>query len=143
MFLTSGCWAIIPYIPLSRTGSRALLRPADLFLGLFIVLCAATLLIYFNTGAQNETVAVITVDSQEIARIPLEDEKSAEIPIQGEYPLVVVVTGRRVCVQQAECPDKLCENTGWISRTGSGIICLPARVSVRIEGAQMPDGITY
>ena len=33
-----------------------------------------------------------------------------------------------------DCPDKLCVKTGKISRSGQSIVCVPARISVRLTG---------
>lgn len=33
-----------------------------------------------------------------------------------------------------DCPDKLCENFGFLSREGELAVCLPNRVSIRISG---------
>ena len=33
-----------------------------------------------------------------------------------------------------DCRDKICVNTGKISRAGQSIVCLPARVSVAVVG---------
>ena len=35
---------------------------------------------------------------------------------------------------EADCPDKICVNTGKISKIGETIVCLPHRVVVEIQG---------
>lgn len=39
-----------------------------------------------------------------------------------------------VYVIDADCPDRMCVNTGRISRAGQSIICIPNRLSIRITG---------
>ena len=41
------------------------------------------------------------------------------------------------------CPDKICVNKGIIKRAGESAVCLPQRVSVRIEGGDSEiDSVT-
>ena len=46
----------------------------------------------------------------------------------------VVVEGGRVRVSQADCPDQVCVNQGWISDGTVPIVCLPNQLIVQIEG---------
>jgi hypothetical protein len=39
-------------------------------------------------------------------------------------------------MKDADCPDKLCEKTGKISKNGETIVCLPHRVVVEIQGGE-------
>lgn len=42
----------------------------------------------------------------------------------------------KVKVISSDCPDKVCVNTGTISKAGQTIVCLPNKLTVRI----IPDG---
>jgi hypothetical protein len=55
-----------------------------------------------------------------------------ELP-DGEHSTVEFKDGR-VRIQQADCPDKVCVRTGWISKPGEVIVCLPYRIVVKISG---------
>ena len=53
----------------------------------------------------------------------------------------VVVEGGRVRVSQADCPDQVCVNQGWISNGTVPIICLPHRLMIEIvDGGGGLDG---
>ena len=39
----------------------------------------------------------------------------------------------RISVVDADCPDHVCEKTGWVSESGIPIVCLPHRLVIRIE----------
>ena len=71
------------------------------------------------------------------------DSGSYEYPLSGDrvietvsngIRLRIVIEGGRVCVEEAECPDKICVRTGEISRVGQSIVCVPAEVVIRITG---------
>ncbi len=48
---------------------------------------------------------------------------------------VVRVENGRIAIIDADCPDKVCVNTGYISDGSRTIVCMPHRISVRIVGA--------
>ena len=50
------------------------------------------------------------------------------------YTLHVVLTAEGVWVERSDCPTQDCVHTGHISRSGQSIVCLPARVVIRLEG---------
>lgn len=52
---------------------------------------------------------------------------------QEGYNRVVIEDGK-VYMADANCPDKLCEHMGKISKTGENIVCMPHRVVVEIVG---------
>ncbi len=46
----------------------------------------------------------------------------------------IVIQDGFVYMADADCPDKLCEHMGKISKTGENIVCMPHRVVVEIVG---------
>ncbi len=37
------------------------------------------------------------------------------------------------------CPEKVCSETGWISKSYETIVCLPNRIAVNIENREAVD----
>ena len=66
----------------------------------------------------------------------LELNKNTSVIVHGYQggSNIIVVDNGQVYMTDADCPDKLCERTGRISRTGESIVCLPHRVVVEIQG---------
>lgn len=57
------------------------------------------------------------------------------IPVQSNgHSLTVVIENGAVSVTESDCPDGVCVNTGTISRTGQAIVCVPAGMTVQIDG---------
>lgn len=56
------------------------------------------------------------------------------IKLKGEhgYNNVLVEHGR-IRISEADCPDKVCVHQGWISKSGTPIVCLPNKLIVKIE----------
>ena len=94
-----------------------------------------------DTG-EGALAAVVSVDGNELERLPLggETERSCR---SGGYTLRVVLTAEGVRVEEADCPTQDCVHTGAITRAGQSIVCLPARIIIRLEGgivdADAPD----
>ena len=57
---------------------------------------------------------------------------------------VVKVSGGKVCVVEADCPNQDCANQGWISEVGQQIVCLPHKLIVEIaDGDGASAGKSY
>ncbi len=56
--------------------------------------------------------------------------------LDGEYHNHIVAEQGRIRFDDADCPDRTCVNTGWISRPGQISACVPNRVLVKIVSAQ-------
>ena len=52
----------------------------------------------------------------------------------------VAVEPGRICVSDADCPDRVCVRMGWRGDSAAPIVCLPHRLVIRIEKAA-PGGI--
>lgn len=70
-----------------------------------------------------------------------EGSTTVELATDGVYAVrgaegIVTVEVREgaVRVKDAECPDGTCVRTGWVSRPGAAITCLPNGVTVRVGG---------
>ena len=46
----------------------------------------------------------------------------------------ILVEPGRICVEAADCPDKVCVHQGWISDSVAPIVCLPNKLVIRVEG---------
>ena len=63
-----------------------------------------------------------------------EEGCAACVPGLPVVDTIKVVEGGRVRVSQADCPDQVCVNQGWISDGTVPIVCLPNQLIVQIEG---------
>lgn len=94
---------------------------------------------YFSQSEDQEAYIYIKDKTQEINRIPLSDTyKDKPIIIEVEGPLgisVIEAHKGKVRLEEApeEDPSKICEKTGWISKPGPSIICVPNKISIWIE----------
>lgn len=137
------------------------LRPAvwDALVVLAVAALAVGLAFFQWRGGQEEDLtAVVSVDGVEVDRFaPSDLLKSPRTYTNNDYTLTVVMsidyegppldsmpssgeTGIRVGL--SDCPTQDCVHTGLIHRSGQSIVCLPARIIIRLEGGTAdPDGV--
>ena len=106
-----------------------------LFLLVVIALSFAGVELYKNSMAGKSRVAVISQNGSALQTIRLDAvDRPYEMVIGGGYRNRILVERGRIRFSEANCPDLVCVRTGWISRPGETAVCLPNRVSIRIEG---------
>jgi hypothetical protein len=78
-------------------------------------------------------VAVIEVSGVPVRTVEL--QRPAVVPVDGAQGTVVLaVESGRIAVITSDCPNHVCVRTGWRSRAGDVIVCVPNRVIIRILG---------
>ena len=91
--------------------------------------------------------AEISVDGSVIKTVNLNEvDGFYEFKTDTSPAVTVTAENGRIRVSDAECPDKLCVNCGWLDSDGDMAVCLPAKVVVSVKGAEnknAPDVITY
>lgn len=131
-------------MPEEKTSSNpVVLRKRD-FLLAFVVLAAALLIFLALTPKSGDLTAVVEQGGQVLYRIPLREVQSSyTIQVEGEFPAVLLIDPDGVSFQSATCPDQVCVRTGKLIRAGQAAACLPARLTLRLEGAERQvDGYT-
>lgn len=91
---------------------------------------------------------VVQVGGQPYKSIPFEKgmkQQKLHIELDKDRFIDIVANGEGVYVEDVVCPDKLCQKTGTIDKTGQSIVCLPNKVVVFIEGKDNPqvDNVSY
>ena len=109
----------------------------DLLFILGLLLAAGVCALAFRPPAQGGAWAVVEEDGRETARYSLSEDRSVRLETETGYNLLTIAGGR-VSVAEADCGDHTCVNTGWISRQGESIICLPHRLVIHVEGGAAP-----
>ena len=113
-----------------------LFRVWDIFL-IILLLLLVGLSVYFATAPEKGAFAEIYVNGKLVQKVSLTKSERVEL----EH-LTVVVSGGSVHVEDADCPDKICEKRGDINKTGQSIVCAPARVVVKIGGKGEVEAIS-
>lgn len=115
--------------PSKRSDKKGRLKSGDLFIVCLVLLAA---IVFFLLGLRGESAAhvAVSVGSAQVEKLPL--SKDGAYPIGGH--LTVRVTGGRVHIEDADCPDRYCMRMGTIGSPGQMLVCLPNQIVVRIVG---------
>jgi hypothetical protein len=124
---------------------RRLISRRDSLLLAALLCVAAGMLLVFSLLPRAST-AVIEYDGNIVA----EQELSAlagpkEVTVEGDGGIEVTVrlSPQGAQVIRSGCRDQVCVRTGLITRAGESVLCLPAKVSVRLTGGSGGDAQTY
>jgi len=104
-------------------------------LGAVVALCCAALLLPKSGGS----VVRISQDGVVLREIDLDKVTQPEViqvPDPNAPTNLIRVEPGRVCVLEANCPDQICVDQGWISDSTVPIVCLPNKVIVEILGEE-------
>jgi hypothetical protein len=115
-------------------------RRRDILIVVALLLVAAILYFVFTFGRGQGGVACVTVLQADGEQVVTEVDLSKDqiIHIDGAaLPVTLEVLEGRIRFIHSQCPDHICENTGWLQYEGDEAICLPAGVWVRVERIQL------
>jgi len=105
---------------------------------LLVILIGGTLAsyVFIDLMALPGSTVLVEVDHHVVYKAALNEDASFSVHgAAGE--LVIEIQGGRVAVTRADCPNRICVRTGWRSKAGDVIVCVPNKAIVRISG---PEG---
>ncbi len=110
------------------------LKKGDFVIAGAVLLLAISIWAFGFSGSAKGVRAEIFEDGKLLYTVPLSQDR--EIEVSG---CIVAVSDGKVRMVSADCPDKVCEKTGAISRSGEIIVCAPNRISIKIPGKSPID----
>lgn len=124
------------------------LKKSDIILiAVLLITCFSLLLPKYFGETTGDIKAVIMRDGIVIEEIDLSTvTESYEYDLHCSPKAVITITPNCVYYSYAECHDKLCINTGKLTKVGDTAACLPSKTLVVLEGTadkEAPDAITY
>lgn len=118
-----------------------LFRKKDLIFICALFALAVLLGSFFFLKDQGEF-ATVRINGVAVETIPLSLNRDYTFENNG-HTLTLQVKDHAIGVIASTCHDKICINTDFIKHQGKSIVCLPANLSVTVEGSFSTDGITY
>lgn len=106
---------------------------------LILLLTAAALsagVIFMQKPQTLSPVARVTLDGELLREIPLDEVEegySFTVDSEGGSNTILVEPGR-IRVSEADCPDQVCVNQGFISDGTVPVVCLPHKLMIEIVG---------
>ena len=108
---------------------------AVLFLLLAAVAASAAWLLLRDGDTDAPTARILRdgVLLEEIDLDQVDEPRSLVLEDESGSNTVTVEKGR-ICILEADCPDQICVNQGWISDSTIPIVCLPHKLMIEIVG---------
>jgi len=119
---------------------KGLFKIGDILLSVLILAVALALFLAFTHRGEAAYVVIVSEAGEE--RYPLSEDRTLTVESNG-YTLTVEISDGRARVASADCPDKVCAASGYVSSGGETVVCVPARVQIKAEGGETDDVIDW
>lgn len=113
-----------------------LFKPADIALIIVMFTLAFTSNFFIPNFSFNKSVQLLIRKQGQTSVIPFTPNRTLRINGDPGYCLIEI-KDKKVKVVESSCRDKICAKTGWISKPGENIICLPSRIVIEIAGSTL------
>ena len=111
---------------------------ANLMAGLVIAAGAAAAAWYAfaRLAPPQGAMATVWVDGRAVMTLTLPEHEGEYLSLEEDYgkPVHFKVEEGKIRFIDVDCPDHICENTGFIYLEGQTAVCMPNRVSLTITG---------
>ncbi len=101
----------------------------DIIVILCLFLCALIFFYIFSPEGEGMFYE-ISADSEKTVRESIYTKKKTVL----DCGAVIVCDGKSVFFESSDCPDKVCVNTGALSKDGEWAACLPNKVFLKVTG---------
>jgi hypothetical protein len=123
--------------------SRGLARITVLDVVLIAAVLASAVVFYVKVSRDSggPMAAHVFHDGRLVQVLPLDRDCVVEVP---GLNVVIEVQDKRVRILESDCPKRICVQTGWISRPGRPIVCVPNKLLIQVKGGRAElDAETY
>lgn len=115
---------------------RKLVKPTDIIIILLIVAACGVALLFMKNSENTGLLAQISYDGKFVEEIKLDTAQNTIFQLSKNKKASFQISDRKIRFVNTDCPDKLCENFGYLDAANEVAICLPNRVSLKLIGAK-------
>lgn len=110
------------------------LLKGDILIISFVLVFALIVLFFTLPKSYSENTVEIYLDSELIYSAQLVEGVSDTIEVDEVAHNTIEIDGVSVRVTDSTCYDHVCENTGYIEKSGEIIVCMPNKLLIKIVG---------
>lgn len=92
-----------------------------------------------SSGALTCTVTLDGKVMKSVVLSTIAEGKQETFTVKGRKTAVIQMEHSRVRVKSSTCATQDCVHTGWISKSGQSIVCLPNRLVITLSGSGSSD----
>lgn len=117
---------------------RQFLKKSDwIIIGVLVVLAVGAMVFFsLNKGGKDDhRIAVVTVQGQEVLRVDLtaqSEEEIIDLSDKADITAKVQIKDHKMRFIEVDCPDHICEKTGYVGEETQSAICMPNKASITI-----------
>lgn len=128
------------------------MKKKDIFFLIFLTLAGMILMwcLYFVPDKSHSSLSlVVRQNGKVIETLPLDQNVTRTVSSDQGHTNVFQIKDGLVTMEQADCSDHTCVNTGSISQAGQSIVCLPNKLVLQIEAGSgkndkdTPDAVVH
>ncbi len=110
-------------------------RKKDILIILGILLTAGVIwAVFWLTQRIPANQAVIQYDGKTVKTVSLTEDQ--EFSLKEDPTVHFQVKDGAIAFVDSSCPDKICEHTGFLSKSGQTAACLPKKVLLKVVGSE-------
>ena len=111
------------------------MKKKDIFLVIGIIFVIIILFIVNNIKNNKKSEAIeIYINNKLYRSIPIDEDE--DLKIEGEFGYnYIKIHDNGVEITEASCPDKVCVESGFISKPSERIVCMPNKVVIKIKAS--------
>lgn len=109
------------------------MKKSDVLLYLFLIMLLLTSILINISLHDNGNTVKVNVNGTLQEEYPLKENRTVLINGENNINLELIIDSGNVHVENAECPDKICEHSGSISKANQAIVCLPGRIVITVD----------
>lgn len=126
-----------------KTEHRKLFGRFDIVV-ITVVLTVCISFIIPNFLKKGDVTATVIFDGETVETINLSDNEKSYVLNVGNCE--ISVEKNEIYFKSSPCDDKICVNTGRLSKSGQFASCVPEKVTILLKGStdrSVPDVVTY
>lgn len=102
---------------------------------LAVILIVSVLgIIYVSRPSETNKVEIVS-NNKVLYELNLSTEKNRTFDIESSGGVnTVEIKNGKIRVKSADCPDKVCVDSGWLESSDLPIVCLPNKLIIRFSG---------
>ncbi len=108
----------------------------DIYIIILILLTAIIIWAFSYRKSSDAQYAVIEYDGKIVKTVSLSED--FEFTLSEDETIKFSVKDGAISFINATCPDKICQNTGYLSKPGQTAICMPKKTILKVSGKN-PD----